>query len=64
MDSSACDLAKTLLSGVGECKTILAGPEIDDPRAWVLYRKTHPARTYAVSKRRFRVTSPDCRGRP
>jgi hypothetical protein len=31
--------------------SILAGPQIDDPKAWDEYRRCHPDRRYAVRKR-------------
>jgi hypothetical protein len=31
----------------------LAGPELDEPRAWTLFRKANPTRTYAVAKRQL-----------
>jgi hypothetical protein len=37
------------VTGVG----IVAGPLYDDQRAWTYYRRAHPDRRYAVSKRAF-----------
>lgn len=34
-------------------RSVEVGPEIDEPRAWSEYRRRHPDRRYAVSKRRL-----------
>jgi hypothetical protein len=34
-------------------QAVCTGPELDEPRAWAAYRRDHPSRTYAVSKRQL-----------
>ena len=40
---------RDIVSGLAIC----GGPEIDEPRGWAQYRRAHPSRTYAVSKRQL-----------
>jgi hypothetical protein len=40
---------RDIVSGLAIC----GGPEIDEPRGWAEFRRAHPSRTYAVSKRQL-----------
>jgi hypothetical protein len=40
---------RDIVSGLAIC----GGPEIDEPRGWAEFRRAHPSRAYAVSKRQL-----------
>ena len=46
-------LARLSLRDMADGSTVEVGPEIDEPRGWSEYRRRHPDRRYATSKRRL-----------
>jgi hypothetical protein len=46
-------LANPLVRDAPAGSTIEIAPEIDQPRAWSEYRRRHPDRRYAISKRQL-----------
>jgi hypothetical protein len=46
-------LAGPTLQDLATGITVEIGPEVDDPSAWREYRRRHPDRRYATSKRRL-----------
>jgi hypothetical protein len=55
-------LASPLVQDAATGKSVEIGPEIDEPRAWGEYRRRHPDRRYAISKRRLSKAELRCHG--